>query len=78
MNQQLRDLTQKAYIKQKMASEKSTKTQAVLDFNTQSQALAIESTPRKLEKEKLMGIQWKLQGKTTNSPWSNQPKESTK
>ncbi len=32
----------------------------------------------KLKREKLMGIQWKLQGKTTNSPWSNQPKESTK
>ncbi len=32
----------------------------------------------KLKREKLMGIQRKLQGKTTNSPWSNQPKESTK
>ncbi len=30
------------------------------------------------QEEKLMGIQRKLQGKTTNSPWSNQPKESTK
>ncbi len=32
----------------------------------------------KLKREKLMGIQWKLQGKATNSPWSNQPKESMK
>jgi len=32
----------------------------------------------KLKREKLMGIQWKLQGKATNSPWSNQPKGSTK
>ncbi len=31
----------------------------------------------KLKREKLMGIQWKLQGKMTKSPWSNQPKEST-
>ncbi len=150
--QQLRDLAQKAYGKQKMASEKSAKTPAVLDFNTQSQGLALEGAqcqdnakppprewnapssnkerdshagtrykqrygrwdgPRgrqrspgrhwektwdqsrpheshwerswnhakliwKLKREKLMGIQWKLQGKTTNSPWSNQPKESTK
>ncbi len=146
--QQLRDLAQKAYGKQKMASEKSAKTPAVLDFNTQSQGLALEgaqcqppprewnasssnkerdshagtrykqrykrwdgprgrqrSPGRHWEKtrdqsrpheshwerswnqpssfgnsrgKKLMGIQWKLQGKTTNSPWSNQPKESTK
>ncbi len=40
--QQLRDLVQKAYGKQKMASEKSTKTPAVLDFNTQSQGLALK------------------------------------
>ncbi len=40
--QQLRDLAQKAYGKQKMASEKSAKTPAVLDFNTQSQGLALE------------------------------------
>ncbi len=36
------DLVQKAYGKQKMASEKSTKTPAVLDVNTQSQGLALE------------------------------------
>ncbi len=40
--QQLRDLVQKAYGKQNMTSEKSTKTPAVLDFNTQSQGLALE------------------------------------
>ncbi len=40
--QQLRDLVQKAYGKQKMASEKNAKTPAVLDFNTQSQGLALE------------------------------------
>ncbi len=40
--QQLRDLVQKAYGKQKMASEKRAKTPAVLDFNTQSQRLALE------------------------------------
>ncbi len=44
--QQLRDLAQKAYGKQKMASEKSTKTPAVLDFNTQSQGLVLEGTQR--------------------------------
>ncbi len=149
--QQLRDLAQKAYGKQKMASEKNARTPAVLDFNTQSQGLALEGAnaktmpsrhpgsgmhprptknetpmlvpdlnrgtnagmdrvdvnahldatgkrhgtsqgPTKVigrdrgtsqahletQEEKLMGIQRKLQGKTTNSPWSNQPKESTK
>ncbi len=149
--QQLRDLAQKAYGKQKMASEKSSKTPAVLDFNIQSQGLALEgaqcqdnakppprewnapssnkerdshagtrskqryerwdgprgrqrspgrhwektwdqSRPREshwerswnqpssfeTQEEKLMGIQRKLQGKMTNSPWSNQPKESMK
>ncbi|XP_042593646.1 LOW QUALITY PROTEIN: uncharacterized protein LOC109092092 [Cyprinus carpio] len=40
--QQLRDLAHKAYGKQKMASEKGAKTPAVLDFNTQSQGLALE------------------------------------
>ncbi len=40
--QQLRDLAQKAYGKQKMTSEKSAKTPAVLAFNTQSQGLALE------------------------------------
>ncbi|XP_016383567.1 uncharacterized protein LOC107720390, partial [Sinocyclocheilus rhinocerous] len=40
--QQLRDLAQKAYGKQKMASEKGAKTPTVLDFNTQSQGLALE------------------------------------
>ncbi len=44
--QQLRDLAQKAYGKQKMASEKSAKTPAVLDFNTQSQGLALEGAQR--------------------------------
>ncbi len=149
--QQLQDLAQKAYGKQKMASEKSAKTPAVLDFNTQSQGPALEGAQRQdnakppprewnapssnkerdshagtrskqryerwdgprgrqrspgrhwektwdqsrpqenhwerswnqpssfgNSEEKLMGIQRKLQGKTTNSPWSNQPKESTK
>ncbi len=42
--QQLRDLVQKAYGKQKMASEKSAKTPAVLDFNTQHHELALEGT----------------------------------
>ncbi len=45
-NQQLRDLVQKAYGKQKMASEKSAKNPAVLDFNTQSHGLALEGTQR--------------------------------
>ncbi len=44
--QQLRDLVQKAYYKQKMASEMSTKTPAVLDFNTQRHELALEGTQR--------------------------------
>ncbi len=44
--QQLRDLVQKAYYKQKMASEKSAKTPAVLDFNTQHHELALEGTQR--------------------------------
>lgn len=42
--QQLRDLAHKAYCKQKMASEKSIKTMAVLDFN--SQGLALEGAQR--------------------------------
>ncbi len=42
--QQLRDLVQKAYYKQKMASEKSAKTPAVLDFNTQHHELVLEGT----------------------------------
>ncbi len=44
--QQLRDLVQNAYGKQKMASEKSAKTPAVFDFNTQSHGLALEGTQR--------------------------------
>ncbi len=44
--QQLRDLEQKACGKQKMASEKSAKTPAVLDFNTQSHGLTLEVTQR--------------------------------
>ncbi len=43
--QQLRDLAQKAYGKQKMASEKGAKTSAVLDFNTQSQGLPLPLAP---------------------------------
>ncbi len=42
--QQLQDLVQKAYCKQKMATEKSAKTPAVLDFNTQHHELALEGT----------------------------------
>ncbi len=45
--QQLRDLVQKAYCKQKMASEKSAKNPAVLDFNTQSHGLALEELSKK-------------------------------
>ncbi len=41
---QLRNLVEKAYGKQKMATEKSAKTPAVLDFNTQSHGLALEGT----------------------------------
>ncbi len=43
--EQLRDLVQKAYGKQKMASEKSANTPAV-HFNTQSHRLALEGTQR--------------------------------
>ncbi len=45
--QQLRDLVQKAYCKLKMTSEKSAKTPAVLDFNTQHHELVLEGTQRK-------------------------------
>ncbi|XP_073701560.1 uncharacterized protein [Garra rufa] len=41
-SQQLRDLAHKAYGKQKMASEKGTKSTAVLDFNTQCQEMTLE------------------------------------
>ncbi len=44
--QQLRDLVQKAYCKQKMSAEKTAKPPAVLDFNTQHQELALEGTQR--------------------------------
>ncbi len=44
--QQLRDLVQKAYGKQNMASEKSAKTPAVLDFNTQHHELALKPPHR--------------------------------
>ncbi len=44
--QQLRDLVQKAYYKQKMASEKSAKPPAVLDFTTQHHELALVGTQR--------------------------------
>ncbi len=150
--QQLRDLAQKAYGKQNMASEKRVKTPAVLDFNTQSQGLALEGAQRQdnatppprewnasssnKERDSHAGTRSKQRyerwdgprgrqcspgrhwektwdqsrpheshwerlwnqpssfgnsrgknswesnrnskGKTTNSPWSNQPKESTK
>ncbi len=45
--QQLRDLVQKAYYKQKMVSEKCVKTPAVLDFNTQHHELALDGTQTK-------------------------------
>ncbi len=66
--QQLRDLVQKAYCKQKMASEKSAKTPAVLDFNTQHHELALEGTQRQ-DSAKLPHREW-------NAPLSNRERDS--
>ncbi len=66
--QQLRDLVQKAYYKQKMASEKSTKTPAVLDFNTQHHELALEGTQRQ-DSAKPPHKEW-------NAPPSNRERDS--
>ncbi len=66
--QQLRDLVQKAYYKQKMASEKSTKTPAVLDFNTQHHELALEGTQRQ-DSAKPPHREW-------NAPPSNRERDS--
>ncbi len=61
--QQLRDLVQKAYGKQKMTSEKSAKTPAVFYFNTQHHELALEGTQRQ-DSAKLPHREW-------NAPSSN-------
>ncbi len=66
--QQLRDLVQKTYCKQKMASEKSAKTPAVLDFNTQSHGLALEGTQRQ-DSAKPPHREW-------NAPPSNRERDS--
>ncbi len=66
--QQLRDLVQKAHGKQKMASEKSAKTPAVLDFNTQSNRLALECTQHQ-DSAKLPHREW-------NAPPSNKERDS--
>ncbi len=66
--QQLRDLVQKAYYKQKMASEKSAKTPAVLDFNTQHHELALEGTQRQ-DSAKPPHKEW-------NAPPSNRGRDS--
>ncbi len=66
--QQLRDLAQKAYGKQKMASEKSAKTPAVLDFNTPSQGLALEGAQRQ-DNAKPPPREW-------NAPSSNKERDS--
>ncbi len=66
--QQLRDLVQKAYGKQKMASEKSGTTPAVLDFNTQSHGLALEGTQRQ-DSAKPTHREW-------NAPPSNRERDS--
>ncbi len=66
--QQLRDLVQKAYGKQKMASEKSAKTPAVLDFNTQHHELALEGTQRQ-DSAKPPHREW-------NAPPSNRERDS--
>ncbi len=66
--QQLRDLVQKAYYKQKMASEKSAKTPAVLDFNTQHHELALEGTQRQ-DSAKPPHREW-------NAPPSNRERDS--
>ncbi len=66
--QQLRDLVQKAYYKQKMASEKSAKTPTVLDFNTQHHELALEGTQRQ-DSAKPPHKEW-------NAPPSNRERDS--
>ncbi len=66
--QQLRDMVQKAYGKQKMASEKSAKTPAVLDFNTQSQGLALEGAQCQ-DSTKPPHREW-------NAPLSNKERDS--
>ncbi len=66
--QQLLDLVQKAYYKQKMASEKSAKTPAVLDFNTQHHELALEGTQRQ-DSAKPPHREW-------NAPPSNRGRDS--
>ncbi len=66
--QQLRDLVQKAYGKQKMASEKSAKSPAVPDFNTQSQGLALEGAQRQ-DSAKPSHREW-------NAPPSNKERDS--
>ncbi len=66
--QQLRDLVQKAYYKQKMASEKSAKTPAVLDLNTQHHELALEGTQRQ-DSAKPPHREW-------NAPPSNRERDS--
>ncbi len=66
--QQLRDLVQKAYCKQKMTSEKSAKTPAVLDFNTQHHELALEGTQRQ-DSAKPPRREW-------NAPPSNRERDS--
>ncbi len=66
--QQLRDLVQKAYYKQKMASEKSVKPPAVLDFNTQHHELALEGTQRQ-DSAKPPHKEW-------NAPPSNRERDS--
>ncbi len=65
--QQLRDLVQKAYYKQKKASEKSAKNPAVLDFNTQHW-LALEGTQRQ-DSAKPPHKEW-------NAPPSNRERDS--
>ncbi len=67
-DEQLRDLVQKAYYKQKMASEKSAKTPAVLDFNTQHYELALEGTQRQ-DSAKPPHKEW-------NAPPSNRERDS--
>ncbi len=66
--QQLRDLVQKAYCKQKLTSEKSAKTPAVLDFNTQHHELALEGTQRQ-DSAKPPHREW-------NGPPSNRERDS--
>ncbi len=66
--QQLRDLVQKDYGKQKMTLEKSAKTPAVLDFNTKSQGLALEGVQCQ-DRAKPPHREW-------NAPLSNKERDS--